>query len=234
MKISSKDNPVIKYLTKLYESKKERDLSNSFIVEGYNLVGEAYKAGIVKSIYLVKEEKDYPDAVIITYDLLKKITDTITPEGIIAVCEKKLKSQLGDKILYLDRLQDPGNVGTLLRSALAFNFDTIILDESVDLYNPKTIRSSQGSIFNLNFINKSIDELKALGYTIIGTEMFGIPLNEYKKTTDKIVLILGNEGNGVRKEYLDSSDINLTITMNKMESLNVGVAGAILMYELNK
>jgi len=234
MKISSKDNPVIKYLVRLYSNKKERDEANLYIVEGYNLVNEAINANIVKQIYITKENSEYKDAIIITEELLKKITDTVTPEGIIAVVHKKEYSKLGNKILYLDRLQDPGNIGTLLRSALSFNFDTVILDEAVDLYNPKVIRSSQGSLFNLNFSNKKLNELKELGYKIIGTSMHGIPLNEFKNNDEKIVLILGNEGNGVRREYLDYSDINLTIPMNKMESLNVSIAGSILMYELNK
>ncbi len=234
MKISSKDNPIIKNLIRLYQNKKERDSSGLFIVEGYNLVEEAYKAGIIERIYSINNNEIYDNYVQITPELLKKITDTVTPEGIIAVCKKKRGFIKGDKILYLDRLQDPGNIGTILRSALSFNFDTIILDECVDLYNPKVIRSSQGSIFNLNFVNDSLNNLKEEGYYIIGTEMFGTPLTEFKNTNKKIVLILGNEGNGVRKEYLELSDINLTIPMNKMESLNVSIAGSILMYELNK
>ena len=234
MKITSKDNPVIKNLIRLYQNKKERDASNLFIVEGYNLVEEAFKAGVIERIYSIKDTEIYENYTQISIDLLKRITDTVTPEGIIAVCKKKTNYTKGNKILYLDRLQDPGNIGTLLRSALSFNFDTIILDECVDLYNPKVLRSSQGSIFNLNFINIKLDELKKDGYYIIGTSMFGTILNDYKNTNEKIVLILGNEGNGVRKEYLDYSDINLTIPMNKMESLNVSIAGSILMYELNK
>ena len=234
MKISSKDNPIIKNLIKLYQNKKERDESNLFIVEGYNLVEEAFKAGVIERIYSIKDEEIYENYVQITPDLLKRITDTITPEGIIAVCKKKNSSKLGNKVLYLDRLQDPGNVGGLLRSALSFNFDTIVLDECVDLYNPKVLRSSQGSFFNLNYSNVSLDELKNEGYIILGTSMHSTPLNEFKNEYQKIVLILGNEGNGVRKEYLESTDINLTIPMNKMESLNVCVAGSILMYELNK
>ena len=234
MKISSKDNPLVKYLVRLYENKKERDESNKFIVEGYNLVSEAKKQGLLDKVFSIKEEDDYKDAIIVTQDIIKKITNTVTPEGIIAICNKKKDLNLGNKVLYLDSLQDPGNIGTLLRSAVAFNFDTVILDECVDLYNPKVIRASQGAIFYLNILSNSLSELKSLGYKIIGTEMFGTSLNNYKSNDSKLVLILGNEGHGVRSEYLEFSDINLTIPMNSIESLNVGVAGSILMYELNK
>ena len=234
MKISSKDNPLVKYLVRLYENKKERDESNKFIVEGYNLVSEAKKQGLLDKVFSIKEEDDYKDAIIVTKDIIKKITNTVTPEGIIAICNKKKDLNLGNKVLYLDSLQDPGNIGTLLRSAVAFNFDTVILDECVDLYNPKVIRASQGAIFYLNILSNSLSELKSLGYKIIGTEMFGTALNNYKSNDSKLVLILGNEGHGVRSEYLEFSDINLTIPMNSIESLNVGVAGSILMYELNK
>lgn len=234
MKISSKDNPLVKYLVRLYENKKERDESNKFIVEGYNLVSEAKKQGLLDKVFSIKEEDDYKDAIIVTQDIIKKITNTVTPEGIIAICNKKKDLNLGNKVLYLDSLQDPGNIGTLLRSAVAFNFDTVILDECVDLYNPKVIRASQGAIFYLNILSNSLSELKSLGYKIIGTEMFGTALNNYKSNDSKLVLILGNEGHGVRSEYLEFSDINLTIPMNSIESLNVGVAGSIIMYELNK
>ena len=234
MKISSKDNPLVKYLVRLYENKKERDESNKFIVEGYNLVSEAKKQGLLDKVFSIKEEDDYKDAIIVTQDIIKKITNTVTPEGIIAICNKKKDLNLGNKVLYLGSLQDPGNIGTLLRSAVAFNFDTVVLDECVDLYNPKVIRASQGAIFYLNILSNSLSELKSLGYKIIGTEMFGTALNNYKSNDSKLVLILGNEGHGVRSEYLEFSDINLTIPMNSIESLNVGVAGSILMYELNK
>ena len=233
MKISSKDNPIIKNLIKLYQNKKYRDESNLFIVEGYHLVEEAYKKGVVERIYSIKSDEIYDNYVEITQELLKKITDTVTPEGIIAVCKKELNSKISNKVLYLDRLQDPGNIGGLLRSALSFNFDTIILDECADLYSPKTIRSSQGAIFNLNISNLKLSELKDIGYKIISTSMNGTPLNELNISLDKVVLVLGNEGAGVRGEYQDIADINITIPMNMMESLNVNVAGSIIMYEIN-
>ncbi|MCR5741420.1 MAG: RNA methyltransferase [Gammaproteobacteria bacterium] len=231
--INSKDNKEIKYLLKIYTDKKFRYSEKAFIVEGYNLVNEALKAKIVKNIYLLKEDDRYPDSTIITKELMNKICDSITPQGIIALCEMKLNDKKGDKILYLDNLQDPANLGALMRSARAFDFDTIILNNSVDIFNPKTLRSSEGNIFNLNFIKEDIMSLKKDGYTILGTNMNSEKLEEFNLKMDKIVLILGNEGNGVNKELLDLCDHIITISMSRLtESLNVAVAGAIIMHHL--
>jgi len=235
MKISSKDNPLIKYLTELNQSKKLRDECNEFIVEGYNLVEEASSQGLLKKVYTVKEDPKYPDAIIITFDILKKITNTVTPEGIIGVCNKNNKKEYKNNILFLDNVQDPGNIGTLLRSCCAFGFDTIVLDNCCDIYNPKVIRSSEGAIFKLSFVNDTIIDLKNKGYKIIATSMNGISIDKFDyKSIDKYVLVLGNEGHGVRQEILDICDYNLTIPMKNIESLNVGVAGSIIMYEFKK
>ena len=231
--ITSKDNKKIKYLFKLYNDKKFREMENAFIVESYNVVEEAQNAGILKEVYSLKEEKKYPNSIIITKEILEKITDSITPQGIIGVCERRLNNKLGEKILYLDHLQDPQNVGALLRSARAFEFDTLVLDNCVDLLNPKTIRVSEGNLFHLNFVSKSIDELKELGYTILATSMNGKELERYTEKDKKVVLVLGNEGNGVSKSILKKSDLNLTIKMKDTESLNVAVAGAIIMHHLS-
>ena len=212
MKISSKDNPAIKYLFKIYDSKKERDLEGKFIVEGYNMVEEASKASLLLSVYGTKPDKRYPSLIEITPEILKKVTDAVNPEGIIGLVKKPEKRENDCKILYLDHLQDPGNLGTLLRSALAFNFKTVILDSTVDLYNPKTLRASEGAIFHLNFSHSKLEDLKNEGYQIIGTSLKGEPMEAFKKPEDKFVLILGNEGNGVSDELLKASDHILTIT----------------------
>lgn len=230
--IYSKDNKEIKYLYRLYSDRKFRKDEKKFIIEGYNLVEEAKNAGILKNVYSLKEEKAYPEATIISQELMNKVCDSVTPQGIIGVCEAKLKSELGDKVLYLDHLQDPGNVGTLLRSARAFKFDTIVLDQCVDLFNPKTLRSSEGNLFYLNFVNYTIDELKNKGYVILGTAMHGKLLEEFKENYPKVVLVLGNEGSGVSESILKKSYIKLTVSMNGTESLNVSTAGAIIMHHL--
>lgn len=232
MKITSKDNSIVKELEKLFNDKKYRDSKELYIVEGYHLVEEANKAHVLKDVYSIKEELNYPNAIIITEEILKKITNTVTPQGIIGVVKKNNDLTLNDKILYLDRVQDPGNIGTLLRSALAFGFKSVILDECCDIYNPKVVRSSEGAIFNLSFPKCKLNELT--DYDIVSTSMNGFDSTNYKFDQGKICLVLGNEGSGVRKEYQEMANINLTIPMEKIESLNVGVAGSILMYEIKK
>lgn len=230
--IYSKDNKEIKYLYRLYTDKKFRKSENKFIVEGYNLVEEAKKAGILTRIYSVKEEKEYPESIIISKELMEKVCDSMTPQGIIGVCENKLKKEMTGKILYLDHLQDPGNVGSLLRSARAFKFDTIVLDSCVDLFNPKTLRASEGNLFHLNFVNKTIDELTKDGYVVLATAMKGKKIEKFFENYPKVVLVLGNEGNGVSESILNKSYLNLTVSMNETESLNVATAGAIIMHHL--
>ena len=231
--ISSKDNAEIKNLIKIYQNRKARTETNLFIVEGYNMVDEANKAHVLKHVYALKEEKGYKNQTIITKELMNKICDSVTPQGIIGLCEKPSLNHIGNRILYLDRIQDPGNMGTLIRSARAFNFDTIVLNNTVDLYNPKTLRSSEGNLFYISFIDKTIEELKKDGYFVIGTSMNGKVLEDVKDCPEKVVLILGNEGTGVSHNLLQESDINVTISMNNnTESLNVGVAGSIIMHHL--
>lgn len=233
-RITSKDNKLIKYISKLKGSKKFRDEEGKFIIEGYNLVSEAYKKGIIEYILSSKDEELYESSITVSEDIISKLTDTVTPQNILAVVRKENSALLSNKVLYLDNIQDPGNLGTLLRSAVAFNFNTVILDNTCDQYNPKVIRATEGAIFKLSFMNLSLSELKSKGYKILSTSMHGEDPSKVKIDSKKIVLILGNEGSGVKMEYIENSDIDLTIPMNNTESLNVAVAGSILMHELNR
>jgi TrmH family RNA methyltransferase len=159
----------------------------------------------------------------------------------MAICNKKEDTNnIGKHIMMLDEIQDPGNLGTIIRSALAFNIDTLILsNNSVDLYNPKVIRASQGMIFHLNIITcdliDKIHELKEDNYQIIGSDVNGgTDIKNFEKE-DKFVIIMGNEGQGISKEILDLCDTFVHINMSdKCESLNVGVAAGIILYELDK
>ena len=149
---------------------------------------------------------------------------------------------LGEKILLLDGIQDPGNLGTIIRSAVAFNVDTICLSpDTVDIYNPKVLRSTQGMIFHTNIIIKSLKEiismLKEREIPIYGTRVdYGIDVSTLReKDRKKYALVMGNEGNGVSEEILDMCDEYIYISMNPdVESLNVGVATSIILYELDK
>lgn len=235
-------NDKIKNIKKLNQ-KKYRDKENLFIVEGEHLVLEAYKKGMIKELILEQDEilPIDVDTIYVTNDIINYISELETPQNIMAVCKKiEENEQLGNKILILDQIQDPGNLGTIIRSAVAFNIDTIILgNDTVDLYNSKVVRASQGLMFHLNIIKRDLKEiipkLKENNYKIMGTKVtHGNSLKTIAKS-EKFAIIMGNEGNGVQEEILDMCDEYIYIDMNeKCESLNVGVATSIILYELDK
>lgn len=243
MIITSLDNDNVKKWKKLCK-KKYRDEFGIYLVEGEHLVEEAYKSGVLdKVIVLDGESYSYDNIIYVSYEVMKAISSLDTPNRIMGVCKKKESSELvGKKYLLLDGVQDPGNLGTIVRSAVAFNIDTIVLsDDTVDLYNPKVLRSTQGMIFHTNIIECDlvdvINQLHSNDITVYGTDVNnGIDareLSDLDKTS--FALIMGNEGNGVRKEIKELCDKNLYINMNEnVESLNVGVATSILLYELGR
>lgn len=241
MIIESIDNKKIKDLKKLNQ-KKYRDIERKYLIEGIHLVLEAYNSGNLLEVVLL-ENVDFDYDVNKTYvskKVMKSLSELDTPYDIIGVCKYSEDNIIGDKILMLDNLQDPGNVGTIIRSSLAFNVDTIVLSNNcVDLYNSKVLRAAQGMNFHINIVRedlkKCIDKLKNEGYIIYTTDVKNGKELKKIKTYDKYVIIMGNEGNGVSKEISDLSDEKIYINMNnKCESLNVSVATSIILYELNK
>ena len=237
MVITSLENDKVKELVKL-QRKKYRDLTNTFLVEGEHLVNEAYKAGLLLKVISV-DDCIFNDieCLNVSYDVMRKISNLDTPPKIMGLCRKKNDSISGDKILILDDIQDPGNLGTIIRSAVAFDVDTIVLSlNTVDLYNPKVLRSTQGMFCYINIIVADLEDviidLKEKKYTILGTNVNnGIDVRDVN--VEKYALIMGNEGNGVSSRIQELCDKNLYIEMNSnVESLNVGVACSILLYEL--
>lgn len=240
MEIESLENRKVKEWTKLSQ-KKYRDEKGLFIVEGNNLVNEAYQAGVLQELILEKG-KILPidvDTYYVTPEIIKKITALDTPCTVLGVCKKKEEKEIGNKILVLDDINDPGNLGTIIRSACAFSVDTVILSENtVDLYNPKVVRATQGMLFNINIIRKDLENyiplLKTSGYKIYGTDVDGGVNVKSLKEYGKICIIVGNEGNGVSDNIKRLCDKQIYINMNKKcESLNVGVATSIILYELD-
>lgn len=239
MTITSVNNERIKELVKLKE-KKYRDKMGLFFIEGLDIIEEAYKNGLLKELYILdgydSPYKDIPYTNV-SYEVMKKISDMESVSEYYGVCKKIQDKDLGKKIIILDGIQDPGNLGTIIRSAVAFNIDTVVLSrECVDLYNSKVLRSTKGMIFNKNVIVRDIvpfiDSLDK--YTIYGTsvtngeDIRSIELPEY------IALIIGNEGKGISQEVYDRCNKFIYIKMNdKCESLNAGVAASIIMYEVN-
>ncbi|MBR5369928.1 MAG: RNA methyltransferase [Bacilli bacterium] len=242
MIITSLENNKIKDLVKL-QSKKYRDSTNMFLVEGEHLVEEVYKSNLLKEVFVVEGDSFNID-VPITYvssDVMKKISTTDTYTNVVGLCEKKNSNEIiGNKILLLDDIQDPGNLGTIIRSSVAFNVDTIILSENtVDLYNSKVLRSTQGMFSHINIITmnleEAITELKNRNIIVYGTNVNeGVDVRSISDTSS-YALVMGNEGNGVHQDIQDMCDKNLYIKMSKnTESLNVGVACSILLYELER
>lgn len=241
MLYSSIDNNKIKDLKKL-QVKKYRDKKNKFLVEGRHLVLEAYKTGYLEEL-LLEENELFPLDVMTHYmtnNVSNYLSELDKSTNIIGVCNKKDGILKGNRIVYLDCIQDPGNLGTIIRSCVAFNVDTLILSKDcVDLYNSKVIRATQGLLFHMNILiedaHNVIPKLKEKGYKIYGTNVtHGKSLKSIAKT-EKFVIIMGNEGNGIGEISKELCDEFLYIDMNSdCESLNVGVATSIILYEMDK
>ena len=240
MLYSSVNNPKIKELSKL-KTKKIRDKQNMFLIEGIHLVKEAYDSGLLKELLLLEGTEFQLDVETnyITENVLKHLSQVERPSGIIGICRAKEMTLQGKKLLILDSVQDPGNIGTIIRSSVAFNIDTIIInDKCADIYSDKVIRSSQGMIFKSNIVKKDLSKFLNVikgKITIYGTKVTGGKSLKKLEKISEFAIIMGNEGKGVSENLLQLCDEYLYIPMNKAcESLNVGVATSIILYELTK
>ena len=225
------------------QNQKIKDLMNPkflkenklFKIEGFHAFEMAKNSGVLVSVFSTKEIKEFDEQqYIVTSSIMESISSAKTPQGIVCVCkyieEKPLSSS---KVLLLDNVSDPGNLGTLLRTALAFGYKDVILKEGCSQYNEKVLQSTQGAIFELNILNH-FDKEMLKDYNVIVTEIKGsVELSKVEKEK-KHILVLGNEAHGVSKEILELADQRVRIDIKDIESLNVAVAGAIAMYELSK
>ena len=243
MTITSLENTKIKYWLKL-KQKKYRDLNNEYLIEGEHLVEEAVKNKIIKELIIIENyTNNYNlEATYVTEEIMKKLSSLDTPSPIMALCIKKQSKEIiGNKILLLDNIQDPGNLGTIIRSSKAFNIDTLVLSlDTVDLYNSKVLRSTQGIYNYLNIVkmdlNEAIEIIRKKKIPLYGTNVInGVNVKSLNKDSKKsYALLMGNEGQGLNKQLQSLCDINIYIPMNKdVESLNVAIATSILLYELN-
>lgn len=236
MVYTSINNDKIKNIKKLH-NKKYRDQLGLFLIEGEHLLKEATTLEYI----IVLEGHDIDtlvDKIIVSKSVMKYLSNLDCPPKVMGVCRKLSNKMMGNKILVLDNIQDPGNLGTIIRSAVAFNFDTLIIgNNGVDLYNSKVVRASQGMLFHLNIIicdlEDKLNELKTNNYHIVGTDVVkGKRIKEVAKF-EKICIIMGNEGQGVSSNIKNMCDDFIYIDMNNLcESLNVGVAASIIMYEM--
>ena len=239
MLITSVNNDKVKELVKL-KDKKYRDINDLFFVEGKDLCDIAYEKGLLRQIYILDGYDNIYDGIPYTYvshEVMKKISDMGSVSEYFGVCSKIVENDIGNKILVLDDIQDPGNLGTIIRSAVAFNFDTIVLSRgTVDLYNPKVVRSTKGMLFNINIIVR--DTLPFLNelddYVIYGTDVDNGVNIKNETIPEKIVIVIGNEGKGISQEVRECCHKFIYINMNNScESLNAGVSASIIMYEVN-
>lgn len=253
--ISSTSNAQIKNLTLLQKKAKAREEQGVFVVEGLKMFEEAKEAAILVKAYVsesfytakLQENANYFEEFeceVITDSIFNDISDTKTPQGImgtVKMTEYSLERLIKDPeacFLLLEDIRDPGNLGTMIRTAEGAGITGIILNSScVDIYNPKVIRSTMGSLYRVPFIQAEdfysvVKEIKEQGIIIFAAHLMGIVYNTEGSFRERCAFLIGNEANGLTKEAVALADKLIKIPMaGKVESLNAAVAAAIIMYE---
>jgi len=233
--INSLQNKIIKDAYSLKSSKGIKE-NKKFLIEGDHLLSMAKDRLI--AIFTLKELEEYKDfdQYIVNEEIMKKLSSGKSSARVIGICNiKEDIFNYENTLVYLDNIQDPGNLGTILRTCLGMNIKNILISEdSVSKYNQKTIQASQGALFYMNTKNSNKEELIKLkneGYSIVSTTLNkdSIYLNELKKK-DKIIFIFGNEGNGIKQELIDISNEKIIIPINNIDSYNVSIALSIVLY----
>src|SRR5699024_1634300 len=241
--ITSAQNSKVKNAIKL-KKKRERDKTGLALIEGYHLIEEAYKSNLnIQQLYVVDIDRldeglinHAKEVFEINLKVAEALSGTVTPQGFFAVIKKPIHEMAtAQQVLLIDCIQDPGNLGTLIRTADAAGLDLVVLEKgTADPYQDKVMRASQGSVFHIPIVSKDlatfIDEFDGEVY---GTALENAITYNQIQNKEKFALLLGNEGEGVKPELLDKTTQNLTIPIyGKAESLNVAIAGSIVMYHL--
>ena len=243
MIISSKDNEIVKEIRKLKEKKFRKD---KFIVEGIKMLEEAINENADIDLIVLREgtaiQKDISQfkSIVVTEKVFITLTDVVSPQGVLAIINKKNDIKIdesADYILALDGIQDPGNLGTIIRTADSANLKQIIVSKNtVDRFAPKVIRSTMGAIYRVNIIEvedlvETLKNLQKKNFNIITTSL-NTNNSIYDISYNKSVVVIGNEANGVSSEVLNIADYKVKIPMlGKTESLNASVATGIMIYE---
>ncbi len=244
--ITSSNNGKIVMFSKLAQ-KKYRDEYGLFVLENHKLIVEAVKRGDEIEYLVVDEAKQdkfagliqklHERTIIVPSNIFAKISETVTTQGVLAIVQKRKDvslASLDGRILVLDRIQDAGNVGTLMRSALGFGFQNVVMIDSADEYSSKVIRSSGGSIFSLQIVHASekevLNTVRKSNIPVFTADMNGTNLYEFEEFPENMMVVVGNEGQGVSVSLEEASTNNLMIPMEAgLESLNAGVSGSIIM-----
>lgn len=243
--ITSKANSVVKNAKKLHQKKYRK---SAYLIEGWHLFEEAVQAGVtIEKIFALESYREqlvaFPQTVWVSEDILLDLADSQTPQGIVAVVQKEEVEQTDfsqGKFLFLEDVQDPGNVGTIIRTADAAGFTGVIVsDKSADIYSLKTLRSMQGSHFHLPIYRMSSQRLlegaKEAGVPVLATTLSKDSV-DYRElpSIENFVLVMGNEGQGISPLMVESADQLVHISMKgQAESLNVAVAAGILIFHLS-
>jgi len=230
------------------KDKKGREENHAFLVEGARMVREALASSFTVRAVLLREDyrpgfplpRDVP-AFLLPEHVFQSVCDTKTPQGVAAVLDLQARPASGSRLLALDGVQDPGNVGTIVRTADASGFDGVLLSpDCADLFSPKVLRSTMGSVFRLGFsfpasLPGALVQLKKDGYSVLSSQLDGDPFFERKNVSPSFVLIIGNEGNGISEPVRNVATHRLCLPMRGgAESLNAAVAAGIMMYDLTR
>lgn len=251
--ITSTSNPQIKRLMQLQKKSKVRNEENVFVVEGLRMFSEVPKKRVEKvyiseSLHNRKKQElnlqDFP-VEILSDSVFERVSDTKTPQGILCVVRRKtyeLEDFLKVKtphFMVLDNLQDPGNLGTILRTAEAAGVDAVFMSKDcVDIYNPKTIRSTMGAIYRVPFlyiedIPQLLGKFRENGVKSYAAHLNGVHFYDEENYESGTAILIGNEGNGLREEVTENADVLVKIPMQgKVESLNAAVAATVFMFEV--
>ena len=245
-RITSRKNPFLQQVKKLLTSRKDREQSGLFVADGTKLLAEAVKwypglKTVILSDGIQADVSDHVRVIRVPGDVMESISPMATPQGALFLCalpeKKAFTPQAG--MLILDGIQDPGNLGTMLRTADALNIPVALLEGCADPYSHKVVRASMGAVFRTDVIRTTWEEASA------ACKAAGIPVGvtalsdraEDIRTADvkKMAVVIGSEGQGVRKEILENADAELIIPMNpRCESLNAAVAATIVMWQMTQ
>jgi hypothetical protein len=233
--IKSSDNKKFKSLKKLL-TKKEREKTKTFLIEGKNIIEEAKKHNKILT-YITDDLNKIEDNIFYVDKKLKESLSSLknSNEDIALVKYLDIKEVSSDTILLIDDVRDPSNLGTILRTCLAFGIKDVVLSlNTVDLYNPKVLRASEGAIFSLNILREDLISFisKNKDYKVLSTSLKANDLKALK--INKKMIVIGNEGKGVSEEILEISDDYLKIPIKNIDSLNVAIATSIILYENSK
>ena len=244
--ITSRKNPLLQQVKKLITSRKEREKTGLFVADGTKLLEEAvkYYPGLHTVILSEGVDAVVPEGVRVVRvpeDVMASVSPMEAPQGALFLCRLPEKAQFVPQrgILILDGIQDPGNIGTILRTADALEIPVVLLEGCADPYSHKVVRASMGAVFRTNVIQSTWEEVRAAcmqaGIPVAVTALSERAKDIREADLSQMAVVIGSEGSGVRREVLENADYELIIPMNpRCESLNAGIAAAICMWQMKK